>query len=46
MDKKQGPSICCQQETHFRRNGKNIFHAHRNEKKTTVAILISDKHNL
>ena len=46
---KQDPSICCQQETHFRpretyrlkvRGWKNIVHANRNQKKAGVAILI------
>ena len=49
---KQDPYICCLQETHFRprdtyrlkvRGWKNIFHANENQKKTGVAILISDK---
>ena len=49
---KQGPYICCLQETHFRprdtyrlnvRGWKKIFHANGNQKKTGVAILISDK---
>ena len=50
--KKQDPSICCLQETHFRprdtyrlkvRGWKKIFHANGNQKKGGVAILISDK---
>ena len=49
---KQDPYICCLQETHFRPRGthrlkgrgwKKIFHANRNQKKSGVAILISDK---
>ena len=49
---KQGPYICCLQETHFRprdtyrlkvRGWKKIFHANGNQKKAAVAILISDK---
>ena len=49
---KQDPYICCLQETHFRsrvtyrlkvRGRKNIFHANGSQKKTGVAILISDK---
>ena len=48
----QDPYICCLQETHFRprdtfrlkvRGWKKIFHANVNQKKTGVAILISDK---
>ena len=51
---KQDPYVCCLQETHFRpkdtcrlkvRGWKNIFHAHRKQKKAGVAILISDKIN-
>ena len=47
--------ICCLQETHFRPQGtytlkgrgwKNIFHANGKQKKTGVAILISDKIDL
>ena len=47
--KKQDPSICCLQETHFRtkdthrlkvRGWKKIFHANGNDKK---AIFVSDK---
>ena len=49
---KQGPYICCLQETHCRpqdtyrlkvRRWKNIFHANGKQKKAGVAILISDK---
>ena len=49
---KQDPYICCLQETHlktrdtYRLNVKGwekIFHANRNQKKSGVAILISDK---
>ena len=49
---KQDPYICCLQETHYRprdtyrlkvRGWKKIFHANGNQKKTGVAILISDK---
>ena len=49
---KQDPYICCLQETHFRpmdtyrlkvRGWKKIFHGNGNQKKTGVAILISDK---
>ena len=49
---KQDPYICCIQETHFRprdtyrlkvRGWKKIFHANGNQKKTGVAILISEK---
>ena len=49
---KQDPYICCLQETHFRskdtyklkvRRWKNIFHANGKQKKSGVAILISDK---
>ena len=52
---KQDPYICCLQETHFRpkdiyrlkvRGWKNIFHANGKQKKTGVAILISDKIDL
>ena len=50
--KKQDPSICCLQETHFRtkdtprlkvRGWKTIYHANGHQKKAGVAILISDK---
>ena len=49
---KQGPYICCLQETHFRlrdthrlkvRGWQKIFHSKVNEKKAGVAILISNK---
>ena len=49
---KQDPYTCCLQETHFRprdtyrlkvRGQKKIFHAHGNQKKAGVAILISCK---
>ena len=49
---KQDPSVCYLQETHIRprdtcrlkvRGWKKIFHANGNQKKTGVAILISDK---
>ena len=49
---KQDPYICCLQETHFRprdthrlkvRGWKKTFHTNGNQKKTGVAILISDK---
>ena len=49
---KQDPSICCLQETHFRprdtfrlkvRGRKKILHANGKQKKSGVAILISDK---
>ena len=52
---KQDPYICCLQETHFRhkdtyrlkvRGQKNIFPANGKQKKTGVAILISDKIDL
>ena len=55
MDTKQNPYICCLQETHFRpkdtyilkvRELKNIFHSNGKQKKTGVAILISDKIDL
>ena len=50
--KKQNPSICCPQETHFRhedisrfkvRVWKTIYHANGHQKKAGVAILISDQ---
>ena len=53
--KKNDPYICCLQETHFRpqdtyrlkvRGWKNIFHANGKQKKSGVAILISDKIDL
>ena len=49
---KQDPYICCQQETHLNprdtyrlkmKGWKKIFHANRDQKKTGVAILISEK---
>ena len=49
---KQNPYICCLQEIHLKRRDtyrlkvkgwKKIFHAHRDQKKAGVAILISDK---
>ena len=49
---KQDPYLCSLQETHFKpkdsyrlkvRGWKNIFHANGKQKKTGVAILISDK---
>ena len=52
MDKKQEPTTCCLQETHFRakdthgfkvRGWKKIFHANGNDKKAGIAILIPDK---
>ena len=52
LNGKQDPYICYLQETHFRpketyrlkvRWWKKIFHAHGNQKKAGVAILISDK---
>ena len=53
--KKQDPSICYLQETHFRpkdtcrskvKGQKNIYHANGIRKKVGVAVLISDKINL
>ena len=50
--KKQDPSICCLQETHFRPKGtsrlkvrgwRTIFHANGHRNKAGVAIFISDK---
>ena len=50
--KKQKHSICCLQETHLRtkdtyrlkvKGWEKIFHANRHDRKTGVAILISDK---
>ena len=50
--KKQDPSICCLQETHFRQKDTNslkikgwrtIYHSNGPQKKAGVAILISDK---
>ena len=52
MDTKQDPYICCLQETHLKtrdtyrlrlKGWKKIFHAHGDQKKAGVAILISDK---
>ena len=52
---KQDPYICCLQETHFTsrntyklkvRGWKKIFHAIGNQRKTGVAILITDKIDL
>ena len=52
MDKKQEPSICCLQETHFRpeetfrlqvKGWRTICHATGSQKKAGVAILPSDK---
>ena len=52
---KQDPYICCLQETHLKprdiyrmkvKGWKNIFHANGKQKKTGVAILISDKIDL
>ena len=49
---KQDPHTCCLQDSHFRPRDKyrlkvrgwtKIFHANGNQKKTGVAILISDK---
>ena len=45
---KQDPKLCCLQETHLKtghkvKGWKKIFHANRDQKKTGVAILISDK---
>ena len=49
---KQDPYICCLQETHLKirdtyrlkmKGWKKIFHANRDQNKTGVAILISDK---
>ena len=50
--KRQDPSICCLQETHFEPNNtsrlkvkgwRTIFHANGPKKKAGVAILISDR---
>ena len=50
--KKQDPSICCLQETHFRpkdtsslkmKGWRTIYHSNGPQKKAGVAILISDK---
>ena len=52
MIRKQDPSICCLQETHFRpkdtfrlkaREWRTIYHANGQQKKARVTILISDK---
>ena len=49
---KQDPYICCLQETHLKKRDihrlkvkgwKKIFHTNRDQKKSGVAILISDK---
>ena len=49
---KQDPYICCLQETHLKTRDtyrlkvegwKKIFHAHRDQKKAGITILISDK---
>ena len=49
---KQDPYICCLQETHLKprdtnrlkvKGWKKIFHANRDQKKVSIAILISDK---
>ena len=51
MDTKEGPYICCLQETHFSprdtcrlkvRGWKKIYHANGNQKKAGLAILISE----
>ena len=51
-NKKQGPYICCLQETHFRprdtyrlkvRRWKKVCHVNGNQKKAGVAILILNK---
>ena len=50
--RKQDPSICCLQETHFRskdtcrlkvREWRTIYHSNGHQRKAGVAILISDK---
>ena len=50
--RKQDPYICCLPETHLKtrdtyrlkvKGWKKIFHANRDQKKTGIAILISDK---
>ena len=52
---KQGPYICCLQETHYRpqdtyrlkvRRWENIFHANGKQKKAGAAIFVSDKTDL
>ena len=49
---KQDPSICCLQETHLKtrdtyrlkvKGWKKIYHANRDQRKTGMAILMSDK---
>ena len=49
---KQDPYICCLQETHLKtkdtyrlkvKGWKKLFHANKDQKKASVAILISDK---
>ena len=49
--RKQDPSLCCLQETHFRpkdmfrlkvREWRTIYHANDHQKKAGVAILVSD----
>ena len=53
--RKQDPSICCSQETHFRpkdtfrlniKGCRSIYHANGQQKKAQVAILISDNLDL
>ena len=50
MDTKQGPYICCLQDTYLKtrdtyglkvKGWKKIFHANRDQKKVGIAILIS-----
>ena len=52
MDTKQDPYICCLQETHLKtkdayrskvKGWKKIFHTNVDQKKTGIAVLISDK---
>ena len=52
MDKKQELKICCLQETHFRakdtyklkvRGWEKIFHANGQDRRSGVALLISNK---
>ena len=52
MDTKTRPYICCLQETHFKsrdtcgrkvKGWKKVFHAHTDQKKAGVVLLISDK---
>ena len=54
LKQKQDPYICCLQERHFRssdtcrlkvRGWKKVFHTNGNQKKTGVAILLSDTIN-